>query len=172
MKKTPLKSKNIKLKKTPLKSKIKRLKVSSSLKKSGNLNIIVLKAKKVSLKKTTNLKNNGTELNKNTELKKQNNKSKAKWEEVRNQVLERDNYKCVVCGKPATQVHHIHLRSKRKDLLYEMNNLVSLCSHDHGHQSVDGLEEVNMRIAKALHMTLEELLKFAETKKGETNGRI
>ena len=51
------------------------------------------------------------------ELKKQNEKAKARWEEVRNQVLMRDNYKCVVCGRPATQVHHIHLRSKRKDLL-------------------------------------------------------
>lgn len=172
MKKTPLKSKNIKLKKTPLKSKIKRLKVSSSLKKSGNINIITLKRKHCVLKQNTSLKNNNSELNKTTELKKQNEKSKEKWEKVRNQVLERDNYKCVVCGKPATQVHHIHLRSKRKDLLYEMNNLVSLCSHDHKHQSIEGLEKVNRRIAVALHMTLEELLKFAETLEGETNGRI
>nr|DAP54543.1 MAG TPA: NinG recombination protein [Caudoviricetes sp.] len=167
LKKTSLKNKNNQLKKTPLKSNSKGLKVHSSLRKSGNLNIVTFTTKRIPLKKTTSLQNKGTNLAKNTELKKQNDKSKAKWQEVRNQVLKRDNYKCVVCGKPATQVHHIHLRSKRKDLLYNMNNLISLCSHDHRHQSVDGLEEVNMRIAKALHMTLEELLRFAETKSEE-----
>ena len=99
---------------------------------------------------------------KKSELKKQNEKSKAKWEEVRTKVLERDNYKCVVCGKPATQVHHIHLRSKRRDLMYEMCNLVSLCDKHHNHQSKDGLEEVNRRIAEAKHITLEQLLEFAE----------
>ena len=101
---------------------------------------------------------------KKSELKKQNEKSKAKWEEVRTKVLERDNYKCVVCGKPATQVHHIHLRSKRRDLMYEMCNLVSLCDRHHNHQSKDGLEEVNRRIAEAKHITLEQLLEFAEIK--------
>lgn len=114
------------------------------------------------LKKTSTLKSGNTELKK-TELAKQNEKAKQRWEEVRQKVLARDNHKCVVCKKPATQVHHIHLRSKRKDLMYNMNNLVSLCSHDHGHQSTEGLEKVNIRIAKALHMTLEELLQFAET---------
>lgn len=105
-----------------------------------------------------------------TELKKQNEKAKAKWEEIRAQVLERDNYKCVICRKPATQVHHIHLRSKRKDLLYEMNNLVSLCDKHHDHTSEDGIERVNRRIAEVKHMSLEELLLLAETKEGETDG--
>lgn len=117
--------------------------------------------KKTELKKTQ-LKQDVSILTKTT-LKKQNTKAKDKWEEVRNLVLIRDNYKCVVCKKKATQVHHIHLRSKRKDLMYNMNNLVSLCSRDHGHQSTEGLEKVNIRIAKALHMTLKELLQFAET---------
>ena len=164
LKKTPLKSKNNQLKKTPLKSNSKGLKVHSSLKKSSNLNIVTFTTKKTPLKKTTDLQNKGTNLAKNTELKKQNDKSKAKWEKVRNQVLERDNYKCVVCGKPATQVHHIHLRSKRKDLMYEINNLVSLCDHCHNHQSDENLEWVNKRIAKAKRITIEELLKFAETR--------
>ena len=101
------------------------------------------------------------------ELKKQNEKAKARWEEVRNQVLMRDNYKCVVCGRPATQVHHIHLRSKRKDLLYEKNNLVSLCDKHHDHSSEDGLERVNRRIAEKRGICLELLLKIAETKDKE-----
>lgn len=104
------------------------------------------------------------------ELKKQNEKSKTRWEEIRTQVLIRDNHKCVVCGKPATQVHHIHLRSQRKDLLYEMNNLVSLCDKHHDHRSEDGLERVNRRIADIKHVTLEELLEYAELKEGEKSG--
>lgn len=167
LKKTPLKSKNNQLKKTPLKSNSKGLKVHSSLKKSGNLNIVTFTTKRTSLKKTTSLQNKGTELAKTAELKKQNEKSKAKWEEVRNQVLKRDNYKCIVCGKPATQVHHIHLRSKRRDLMYEINNLVSLCDHCHNHQSDENLEWVNKRIARAKGMTLEELLRFAEIKEND-----
>ena len=150
MKQTPLKNKKSNLKKTPLKPDLKGLKVSSSLKNKGFL-----------------LKINSNGLLTKTELKKQNNKSKARWEKVRNQVLERDNYKCLVCGKPATQVHHIHLRSKRKDLMYEINNLVSLCDKHHCHQSTEGLEQVNRCIAEVKHMTIEELLKFAETKSEE-----
>ena len=150
MKQTPLKNKKSNLKKTPLKPDLKGLKVSSSLKNKGFL-----------------LKINSNGLLTKTELKKQNNKSKARWEKVRNQVLERDNYKCLVCGKPATQVHHIHSRSKRKDLMYEINNLVSLCDKHHCHQSTEGLEQVNRCIAEVKHMTIEELLKFAETKSEE-----
>lgn len=148
MKKTPLKAKQVSLKKTPLKSNSKGLKGGYQL------------------KKTSGLKSNNVPLEK-TELKKQNDKAKAKWEEVRNQVLERDNYKCVVCGKPATQVHHIHLRSKRKDLLYEINNLISLCSKCHFHKSTELYEEQTKVIARAKHMTVEELLRFAETKSEE-----
>ena len=150
MKQTPLKNKKSNLKKTPLKPNLKGLKVSSSLKNKGFL-----------------LKINSNGLITKTELKKQNDKSKARWEKVRNQVLERDNYKCVVCGKPATQVHHIHLRSKRKDLMYEINNLVSLCDKHHSHQSTEGLEQVNRCIAEVKHMTIEELLKFAEIKEND-----
>lgn len=151
MKKTPLKIKKVQLKKSPLKTNSKELKKSCLL------------------KKTSILKNKGSGLNKTTELKKQNEKAKEKWEQVRNQILERDDYKCVICGKPATQVHHIHLRSKRKDLMYEKNNLVSLCSKCHQHQSEENLKYVNRRIAEAKHITLDELLEFAEIKE-EDNG--
>lgn len=124
------------------------------------------KLKKMPLKTCSNKLKVSSSLGK-VELKKQNEKAKARWEEIRNQVLMRDNYKCVVCGKPATQVHHIHLRSKRKDLLYEMNNLVSLCDKHHDHSSEDGLERVNRRIAEKRGIYLELLLKIAETKDEE-----
>lgn len=117
----------------------------------------------VGLKKTSILKSGNTELKK-TELAKQNEKAKQRWEEVRQKVLIRDNHKCIVCKKPATQVHHIHLRSKRKDLLYSEKNLVSLCDKCHAHRGTDNLDWVNRRIATVLHMTLEELLQYAEGK--------
>lgn len=113
------------------------------------------------LAQTSQLKTTHSELKK-TELNKQNEKAKQKWEEVHQKVLQRDNNKCIICKKPATQVHHIHLRSKRKDLMYSENNLVSLCDKCHNHQSLDGLEQVNRKIALVKHMTLEELLAFAE----------
>ena len=163
MKKTPLKAKQSNLKKTPLKSKNNRLKANSSLKQTN-----FLKVKGFLLKVTPGKGLTKTELKNNrNELKKQNDKAKEKWQEVRQKVIERDDGKCVVCGRPGTHIHHIHLRSKRKDLLYEMNNLVLLCSKHHDHQSIDGLYEVNERIARAKHMTVEELLKFAETKTDE-----
>lgn len=146
MKKTPLKVKKISLKKKPL--KIKNYK---GLNKTNNL------------KQVSSLQQDDSELQK-TELKKQNEKAKEKWEQVRNQVLERDNFKCIVCGKPATQVHHIYLRSKRKDLLYEINNLVSLCDKHHFHTSNERYDEQTALIAFVKHMTVEELLKFAEIK--------
>jgi len=151
MKKTPLKANKISLKKSPLKAKVKGL-------KSNNKSLVKLSCLK---KGNSTLSNDNNELQK-TELKKQNEKAKAKWLAVREEVLKRDNHKCVVCGKPATQVHHIHLRSKRKDLIYEINNLVSLCNKHHDHQSLDGLEKVNRRIAEARHISLEQLLRFAE----------
>lgn len=126
---------------------------NSILKKSS------LKSNSIGLKRSS--------LSAKTELKKQNEKAKAKWEEIREKVLIRDNYKCVVCGKPATQVHHIHLRSKRKDLLYEMNNLVSLCDKHHDHTSEDGLERVNRRIAEKRGVCLELLLRIAAMKDEE-----
>lgn len=103
-------------------------------------------------------------LNKITTIKKQSDKSKKLWEEARNKCIERDEGKCQICGKKGTQVHHIHLRSKRKDLLYELNNLILLCDKHHFHQSTDRYVEQTRLIALAKHMSEEELLRFAETK--------
>ena len=135
------------LKRTPLKSKKFYI-----LKKSP------LKAKKVSLKKT--------ELKKSEdyELKKQNEKKKEAWEKARQKRLEIDNFKCVICKKKATEVHHIHLRSKRPDLLLNQNNLRSLCSRHHFHKGSDKYKEQCMILALAEGITIEELLKRAEQK--------
>lgn len=135
------------LKRTPLKPK-----KFYTLKKSP------LKVKKVALKKT--------ELKKpeNYELKKQNDKAKDKWEDARKICIERYKGKCAICGKKGTQVHHIHLRSRRKDLLYNQNNLILLCDKHHFHQGNDKYVLQCEIIAMALHMSVDELLKQAEQK--------
>ncbi len=133
------------------------LKRTGILKKTGGLKKTGFLRKTSTLKATSGLK-------KTTTMRKQNLDNKAKWEEIRQKALSRDNFKCIVCGKPATQVHHIHLRSKRKDLMYNLNNLVSLCSEHHYHKSAYRYNEQTELIARVKNMNVDELLKFAETK--------
>ena len=120
-----------------------------------------LKPKRFYNLKKTPLKNNGSLLKK-TELKKQNEKKREEWEEARQKRLKTDNYRCVICKKPATEVHHVHLRSKRPDLLLNQNNLRSVCSKHHFHRGSDLYEEQCQIIAIAEGITVEELLKRAE----------
>ena len=134
------------LKRTPLKPK-----KFYSLKKSP------IKVKKIYILKKTQSKKA-----EDYELKKQNEKAKEKWEEARQKCLERDKNKCQICGKLATQVHHIHLRSKRKDLLYTLSNLISLCDKHHFHKGSDNYDLQCQVIAMKKGITVDELLKQAE----------
>lgn len=142
LKRTPLRpKKNYTLKRTPLKSK------GAGLKRSP------LKIKTTQLKRTP--------------LKKQNEEKKKAWEEARAKRLEKDNGKCVVCKKKATEVHHIHLRSKRPDLLLNQNNLRSLCSKHHFHQGNEKYDKQCELLARVEGITVEELLYNAEQPDGE-----
>ncbi len=38
---------------------------------------------------------------------------------------------CEICGTQATEIHHIHNRSHRKDLLNDINNLMAICRTCH-----------------------------------------
>lgn len=136
------------LKRTPLKTK--KLYV---LKRSP------LKAKKKGILKKTELKPS-----ENYELKKQNEKKKQKWEEARQECIKRYKGKCAICGKPGNQVHHIHLRSKRPDLLLNQNNLILLCDLHHRHFGTENYEWQCRLIATKKGITIEELLKQAEQK--------
>ena len=136
------------LKRTPLKPK-----KFYTLKKSP------IKVKKNYILKKTELKKP-----EDSKLQKQNDKAKEKWEEARKICIERYKGKCAICGKSGNQVHHIHLRSKRKDLLYNQNNLILLCDKHHMHSGSDRYELQCQIIAIALHITVEELLKKAEQK--------
>ena len=124
-----------------------------------------LKKKPLSIGKNyKGLNKTNSELKK-TELNKQNEKAKQRWLEIREECLKRDNYKCIICKKPATQVHHIHLRSKRKDLLYSLNNLCSLCDKHHFHKGMEKYFEQTKLIADSMHISIEELLSLAEREK-------
>ena len=54
---------------------------------------------------------------------------KTLTDEVREIVFARDNHTCVVCGAPATNVHHRLLRSRapKDPLLHNPCNLISVC---------------------------------------------
>lgn len=126
-----------------------------------------LKKSPLKVKKSYTLKKTELKKPENYELKKQSNKAKDKWEEVRKECLERDHHKCIICGKPATQVHHIHLRSKRKDLIYVLSNLCSLCDKHHFHSGNDKYDLQCQMIAMKKGISIDELLKQAE---GGING--
>lgn len=146
------------LRKSPLKKSEFKIKNTSIFKKTSILKSNTKLSSK-SILKTTN-----SHLDKNVQLKKQSTVAKDKWNEVRKAVLKRDNDKCIVCGKKATQVHHIHLRSLRGDLVYTENNCVSLCDKHHFHRGTEKYKEQTELIALARRMSVEELLKFAEIK--------
>jgi len=101
---------------------------------------------------------------KKTVLKACGDEAKGAWKEAREFCLLRDKNKCQIkgCRNDATQVHHIHLRSKRKDLLYHLPNLISLCDKHHFHQGSVKYQEQTQLIATSKNCTVEQLLKQAE----------
>ncbi len=48
-----------------------------------------------------------------------------------NEVYERDNGCCRLCGKLNIELHHIYYRSERKDLIDEPSNCIMLCFDCH-----------------------------------------
>lgn len=60
--------------------------------------------------------------------------TEAQCKALRHQVALRDNYHCVLCGNPATSVHHIIYRSFTKSgsaTIWQLKNMVSLCTQCH-----------------------------------------
>jgi 5-methylcytosine-specific restriction protein A len=51
------------------------------------------------------------------------------WPELRAAALARDGYRCLACGRPATDVDHIKPRAAGGT--HELGNLRSLCSACH-----------------------------------------
>lgn len=52
-------------------------------------------------------------------------------DEFRNGVFKRDNHKCIICGQPAVDAHHILERRLFKDSGYYLDNGASLCEKHH-----------------------------------------
>ena len=62
-----------------------------------------------------------------------------KW---RIEVLKRDNFTCIVCGKPCNSAHHIYSRrycqENKPELEWDVKNGVAACFECHGEISKDG----------------------------------
>ncbi len=59
-----------------------------------------------------------------------NHPTSVKWNDIRSKAIERDNYKCVKCGKPAEEVEHIK-EIWENGPEFDLDNLQSLCHECH-----------------------------------------
>lgn len=68
----------------------------------------------------------------NKPIKKVSNKRITVTEETYNKVMQRDNYKCRLCGTPFNlNEHHIVYKSEDRKLINEPTNLIILCARCH-----------------------------------------
>lgn len=68
----------------------------------------------------------------NKSIKKVSNKRITVTEETYNKVMQRDNYKCKLCGTIFNlQEHHIVYKSEDRKLINEPTNLIVLCARCH-----------------------------------------
>lgn len=66
-------------------------------------------------------------------------------DEFRNAVFTRDNHKCVNCGAPAVDAHHLIERRLWPDGGYHLDNGVSLCGTCHIHAEATTLSAQELR---------------------------
>ena len=72
------------------------------------------------------------EIKRNKHIKKVSNKRITVTEETYNKVMQRDNYKCRLCGTTLNLVeHHIVYKSEDRKLINEPTNLIVLCTKCH-----------------------------------------
>ena len=65
------------------------------------------------------------------------------WKELRRKVLERDNYTCVICGKPAEEIDHI-VPISMGGAMFDMNNLQSLCKQCHKEKTIEDRRKLTL----------------------------
>lgn len=71
-------------------------------------------------------------LKRNKPIKKVSNKRITVTEETYNKVMQRDKYKCRLCGTPFNlNEHHIVYKSEDRKLINEPTNLIVLCTKCH-----------------------------------------
>jgi len=77
------------------------------------------------------IKNNESRINENIAY------NSLRWKKTRIVVLKRDKFTCQVCGKkPAKFVHHINLASHTPEMVFDFDNLITVCKncHDNWHE--------------------------------------
>ena len=85
-------------------------------------------------------------------------------------VFTRDHNKCVICGAPAVDAHHIIDRALWEDGGYHLDNGVSLCPDDHIKAESGELTPKDLREAAGIkHVLLPDTLdpEFSYNKWGE-----
>jgi hypothetical protein len=81
------------------------------------------------------------------------------WTQIRQQVLERDNFTCQICFKnKAIDVHHIIPR--RKIPLDLINNLVGLCEKCHGLLNLRPLGSRPKKVYQSIEGAFQGKIKF------------
>lgn len=68
-------------------------------------------------------------------------------ESTRNEVLDRDNHKCVIC-KSKSSLHIHHLIKRKYGGSHNTNNLVTLCSKCHGYIETNDIEYATKKCIK------------------------
>jgi 5-methylcytosine-specific restriction endonuclease McrA len=66
---------------------------------------------------------------------------KASWQRIRLAALRRDHFICRVCGVPtgkSGQVDHIKPRASHPELMYDLDNLQTLCERCHAKKTRQG----------------------------------
>jgi len=83
-------------------------------------------------------KNRESEIAKNKEYRKQNRElfnwyhNKERFNGIKEQILKRDNYKCMVCNSINVMVHHIDGNNFQKEIPnHNIDNLITLCRSCH-----------------------------------------
>lgn len=71
-------------------------------------------------------------------------------DDFREAVFKRDDHKCVVCGEPAVDAHHIIERRLFDDGGYYINNGVSVCEHHHLECEMTTISVEDIRIAAGI----------------------
>lgn len=80
------------------------------------------------------------------------------WENIRQIVLKRDEYKCVICGISDTSldIHHIH--PKYFGGSHEVSNLISLCRRCHTIHHIDLQVKLGRRIISGMNRLFKKLI--------------
>jgi len=89
-----------------------------------------------------------------------------RYKEWRNKVLERDDFKCVLCDCndiKKLHVHHIDSYEKHKDKRLDLDNGLTLCRSCHGKE--DGFKKGHVPWAKGRKFSLEHIMKSVNAKK-------